>query len=157
MMKKKFANPYIFYYPVISRDGMPFPVNCTVCDMQEELGRRGREEHLWRGNLVAAKFTDNHFTQMMDASMADFPILKNYLATHNSPIRLTSALPTPPTPPTLPPPPPTPPQLQQWQLQQQQFHPHHPVGFPTGARPSSHPPAYELQENPPVLTEITRQ
>jgi hypothetical protein len=87
MMNKKFANPYIIYYPVISRDGMPFPVNRTVRDIQEEVtkGRRLPEEQLWRGNLVAAKFTDDHFTQMIDASMADFPILKNFLGTHVSP------------------------------------------------------------------------
>ncbi|KAN0131034.1 hypothetical protein V8E53_011167 [Lactarius tabidus] len=124
MMNKKFANPYIIYYPVISRDGMPFPVNRTVRDIQEELtkGRRGRDDLLWRGNLVAAKFADNHFEEMMHASMADFPILKNFLATHPSPIRVTSApgAPTPPTPPTLPPPP-TPPQQHQ-----QQQHPQHP-------------------------------
>jgi len=87
MMNKKFANPYIIYYPVVSRDGMPFPVNRTVRDIQEEVnkGRRLPEEQLWRGNLVAAKFTDDHFTQMIDASMADFPILKNFLGTHASP------------------------------------------------------------------------
>ncbi|KAH9019474.1 hypothetical protein EDB84DRAFT_1403572 [Lactarius hengduanensis] len=161
MMNKKFANPYIVYYPVVSRDGMPFPVNRTVRDIQEEVnkGRRGREDQLWRGNLVAAKFADDHFEQMMDASMADFPILKNYLATHVSPIRVTSALtpaPTPPTPPSLPPPP-TQHQHQQYQhqqlQQQQQFHhPHHTAGFPGGARHmqyaepgSGHPAAYERE------------
>src|SRR6266851_6184282 len=87
MMNKKFASPYIIYYPVSSRDGMPFPVNRTVRDIQEEVnkGRRLPEEQLWRGNLVAAKFVDDHFAQMMDASMADFPILKNFLGTHTSP------------------------------------------------------------------------
>src|ERR1700761_9501146 len=132
MMNKKFANPYIIYYPVVSRDGMPFPVNRTVRDIQEELnkGRRIREDQLWRGNLVAAKFADNHFVQMMDASMADFPILKNFLATHPSPIRVTStstgaaaqSAPTPPTPPSLPPLPPTSTPPQQQQQQQQQLH-----------------------------------
>jgi hypothetical protein len=108
MMNKKFANPYIIYYPVVSRDGMPFPVNRTVRDIQEEVnkGRRLREDQLWRGNIVAAKFADDLFAQMIDASMADFPILKNFLGTHASPIRVSSALPTLPT---LPPPPPPPP------------------------------------------------
>jgi hypothetical protein len=101
MMNKKFANPYILYYPVVSRDGMPFPVNRTVRDIQEEVnkGRRLREDQLWRGNLVAAKFADDRFTQMMDASMADFPILKNFLGTHASPggsNASASALPTNP-------------------------------------------------------------
>jgi len=108
MMNKKFAQPYIIYYPVVSRDGMPFPVNRTVRDIQEEVnkGRRLREEQLWRGNLVAAKFADDRFTQMMAASMADFPILKNFLGTHASPgsgsgSAGTSAVPTQhPTPTT---------------------------------------------------------
>jgi hypothetical protein len=87
MMNKKFTNPYIIYYPVVSRDSMPFPVNQTVQGIQEEVnkGRQLREEQLWRGNLVAAKFANDQFTQIMDASMADFPILKNFLGTHASP------------------------------------------------------------------------
>ncbi|KAI0253168.1 hypothetical protein BJV78DRAFT_246556 [Lactifluus subvellereus] len=94
MMNKKFANPYIIYYPVVSRDGMPFPVNRTVRDIQEEVnkGRRLREDQLWRGNIVAAKFADDQFAQMIDASMADFPILKNFLGTHASPIRLPAGV-----------------------------------------------------------------
>jgi hypothetical protein len=98
MMNKKFANPYIIYYPVVSRDGMPFPVNRTVRDIQEEVnkGRRLREDQLWRGNLVAAKFADDRFTQMIDASMADFPILKNFLGTHPFP-GSAGTLPTHPT------------------------------------------------------------
>ena len=105
MMNKKFANPYIIYYPVISRDGIPFPTNRTVRDIQEEVnkGRRLPDDQLWRGNLVAAKFADDRFTQMMDASMADFPILKNYLGTHPFPGGSGSAgaaLPTPPNHPS---------------------------------------------------------
>ena len=165
MMNKKFANPYIIYYPVVSRDGMPFPVNRTVRDIQEELNkgnRRLHEDQLWRGNLVAAKFADNHFVQMMDASMADFPILKNFLATHPSPIRVPSSntgaaaqsAPTPPTPPSLPPLPPT--STSPQQQQQQQLHAQ---GFPAARQAhmqytepaagssgsSSHPPAYERE------------
>src|SRR6266404_2547544 len=168
MMNKKFANPYIVYYPVVSRDGMPFPVNRTVRDIQEELnkGRRVREDQLWRGNLVAAKFADNHFAQMTDASMADFPILKNYLATHVSPLRVTgTALPaatsTPPTPPALASPAQQhqhqhqhhahhnhnhnhqqpQPQHQLQQQQQQHIHPHanHHAGFPGGPRHMPYP------------------
>lgn len=26
-MNKKFANPYMIFYPVVSRDGTPFPYN----------------------------------------------------------------------------------------------------------------------------------
>jgi|SRR5580693_2528698 hypothetical protein len=96
MMNKKFAKPYIIYYPIISHDGMPFPVNCTVRDFQEEVnkGWHPPNDRLWRGNLIAAKFSDDHFTQMMDASMADFPILKNYLGTHLSPCSNSSMVQT---------------------------------------------------------------
>ncbi|KAF8803743.1 hypothetical protein BYT27DRAFT_7195082 [Phlegmacium glaucopus] len=81
-MNRKFANPYIIFYPTVSRDGMPFPVNKTLRDIQ---GRAYKEEYAWRGNIVVAKYRDNPFTSMIDASMADFPILKNYFLTHGSP------------------------------------------------------------------------
>ncbi|TFK56036.1 hypothetical protein OE88DRAFT_698288 [Heliocybe sulcata] len=82
-MNKKFATPYIIFYPVVSRDGMPFPVNKCIREMQ---GKGYREETAWRGNIVVAKYCEGTFTNMMDASMADFPIIKNYLMTHHSPL-----------------------------------------------------------------------
>ncbi|KAI0052561.1 hypothetical protein FA95DRAFT_1483235 [Auriscalpium vulgare] len=88
-MNKKFTNPYIIYFPVVSRDGMPFPVNKSVREIQ---GRLYREEYAWRGNLIIAKYRDARFSQMMNASMADFPILKNYLSTHGSPIKVSERL-----------------------------------------------------------------
>jgi hypothetical protein len=98
MMNKKFANPYIIYYPCVSCDGRLFPMNRIVRDIQEEVNkcRRLSEDQLWRGNLVAAKFADDRFMQMMDASMADFPILKNFLGTHPFP-GSSGALPIQPT------------------------------------------------------------
>ncbi|KAK1217351.1 hypothetical protein PQX77_019986 [Marasmius sp. AFHP31] len=81
-MNRKFANPYIIFYPVASRDGMPFPVNKTIRNIQ---GTNFDEERAWRGNILVTKYRDNPFTSMMDASMADFAILKNYLMTHGSP------------------------------------------------------------------------
>ncbi|KAJ3802656.1 hypothetical protein GGU11DRAFT_521654 [Lentinula aff. detonsa] len=81
-MNRKFACPYIIFYPVISRDGMPFPINKAIKDMQ---GQAYNEEHAWRGHIVVGKYRDNPFTSMMDISMADFPILKNYLEMHGSP------------------------------------------------------------------------
>jgi hypothetical protein len=81
-MNKKFANPYILFYPVLSRDGMPFPINKCIRDIQ---GKSFKEQVAWRGNLVIAKYRDNPFSSMIDASMADFPILKNYLLTHGCP------------------------------------------------------------------------
>ncbi|KAK0467904.1 uncharacterized protein EV420DRAFT_433924 [Desarmillaria tabescens] len=81
-MNRKFANPYIIFYPVVSRDGMPFPVNKNIREIQ---GRSYKEEVAWRGNIVIAKYRDNPFSSMMNASMADFPLLKNYLLTHGSP------------------------------------------------------------------------
>lgn len=81
-MNRKFANPYVIFYPVVSRDGMPFPVNKTVRDIQ---GQAYKPEYAWRGNIVVAKYRENPFSSMIDASMADFPILKNYFLTHGSP------------------------------------------------------------------------
>ncbi|KAA1466012.1 hypothetical protein DENSPDRAFT_830745 [Dentipellis sp. KUC8613] len=87
-MNKKFAEPYIIFYPTISRDGMPFPVNKSIREIQ---GRAFREDLSWRGNIVVAKYHDGRFSAMKNASMADFPLLKNYLATHPSPIRVSAA------------------------------------------------------------------
>jgi len=81
-MNRKFACPYIIFYPVVSRDGMPFPVNQTIQNIQ---GQNFNSDQAWRGNIVVAKYHDNPFTSMMDASMADFPIIKNFLLTHGSP------------------------------------------------------------------------
>jgi len=81
-MNRKFANPYIIFYPTVSRDGMPFPVNKSIREIQ---GRAFNDEYAWRGNIVIAKYCDNPFSSMIDASMADFPILKNYLLTHGAP------------------------------------------------------------------------
>ncbi|KIK67969.1 hypothetical protein GYMLUDRAFT_801953 [Collybiopsis luxurians FD-317 M1] len=82
-MNRKFTCPYIIFYPVVSRDGMPFPVNKTIRDIQ---GRGYREATAWRGNVIVAKYRgDSPFSSMIDASMADFPILKNYLLTHGCP------------------------------------------------------------------------
>ena len=81
-MNRNFSQPYAIFYPVVSRDGMPFPVNKCVREIQ---GRSYREELAWRGNIIVAKYRDSPFTSMVDASMADFPIIKNYLLTHGSP------------------------------------------------------------------------
>lgn len=81
-MNRRFANPYIIFYPVVSRDGMPFPVNKTIRDIQ---GQAFRPEYAWRGNIVVGKYRENAFTSLVNASMADFPILKNYFLTHGSP------------------------------------------------------------------------
>jgi hypothetical protein len=85
-MTKNLPNPYAIFYPVVSRDGMPFPVNKCVREIQ---GKNYREETAWRGNLVIAKFTDTSYTAMVDASMADFPLIKNYLLTHHSPVKVS--------------------------------------------------------------------
>lgn len=88
-MIRMFANPYIIFYPTVSRDGMQFPINKTLRDIQ---GRAYKEEYAWRGNIVVAKYRDNPFTSMIDASMADFPILKNYFLTHGSPRQVGSSI-----------------------------------------------------------------
>ncbi|KAJ8523445.1 hypothetical protein ONZ45_g88 [Pleurotus djamor] len=83
-MNRKFAHPYILFYPVLSRDCMPFPINKAIREIQ---GSAFKDEIAWRGNIIAAKYTDNPFSTLIDASMADFPILKNYLMTHGSPFQ----------------------------------------------------------------------
>ena len=80
-MNKKFANPYVIFYPVVSRDGMPFPINKCLKEIQ---GPNYREHLAWRGNLVIAKYRDEQLSALMDATMADFPLLKNYLSNHYS-------------------------------------------------------------------------
>ncbi|KAI0309631.1 hypothetical protein OF83DRAFT_1029353, partial [Amylostereum chailletii] len=87
-MNKKFTHPYILFFPVISRDGMPFPLNTILREIQ---GKLYKPEFAWMGNIVISKYYDHRFTQMMDASMADFPILKNYLSMHGSPVSLGTA------------------------------------------------------------------
>lgn len=81
-MNKKFTNPYVIFYPVLSRDGMPFPINKCLKEIQ---GPNYRESTAWRGNLIIAKFHDGQLSAFIDASMADFPILKNYLSKHYPP------------------------------------------------------------------------
>jgi len=81
-MNKTFASPYVIFYPVVSQDGMPFPINKAIRDIQ---GRAFREEHAWRGNIVVAKYRDNPFSSLVYASMSDFPILRNYFLTHGAP------------------------------------------------------------------------
>ena len=80
-MNKKFANPYVIFYPVLSRDGMPFPINKCLKEIQ---GPNYREQLAWRGNLVIAKYRNEQLSALMDATMADFPLLKNYLSNHHS-------------------------------------------------------------------------
>ncbi|RDX53022.1 hypothetical protein OH76DRAFT_1399605 [Lentinus brumalis] len=81
-MMNKFTAPYIVFYPVLSRDGMPFPVNKCIREIQGQMFDEGRA---WRGNLVVAKYRDTNYSAMIDASMADFPLIKNYLSTHPAP------------------------------------------------------------------------
>ena len=89
-MNKKFANPYVIFYPVLSRDGMAFPINKCLKEIQ---GPNYRESAAWRGNLVIAKCRDEQFSAFVDANMADFPILKNYLSKHYPPMVLATVSP----------------------------------------------------------------
>ncbi|KAF8351244.1 hypothetical protein F5887DRAFT_936538 [Amanita rubescens] len=57
-MNRKFQNPYIIFYPIVSRDGMPFPVNKCIRDIQ---GQAFVEETAWRGNIVIAKYHEDPF------------------------------------------------------------------------------------------------
>lgn len=81
-MTRTFANPYIIFYPVIPRIGDSFPVNRTIRDIQ---GGNFNEDRAWRGNIVVAKYRSggvDPFLSMIDISMADFPLLRNYFLNH---------------------------------------------------------------------------
>lgn len=81
-MKTKFTTPYIIFYPVISRDGMAFPINKVIQEIQ---GRNFREPNAWRGSIVIAKYRDNPFSSLTDISIADYPLIRNWLMTHYCP------------------------------------------------------------------------
>lgn len=80
-MNKKFSRPYVVFYPIFSRDGMPFPINKCIRDLQ---GAAFRGEMAWRGNIVVGKYEEDPdpFSNLTHASMADYPVIKNYLRTH---------------------------------------------------------------------------
>ncbi|KJA21977.1 hypothetical protein HYPSUDRAFT_1085312 [Hypholoma sublateritium FD-334 SS-4] len=83
-MTRKFAMPYIIFYPVISQHGKPFPVNETIREIQ---GKAFRPENAWRGDIVVSKYCGNTLESesMIETTLADFPILKNYFLTYGSP------------------------------------------------------------------------
>ncbi|CAL1702080.1 unnamed protein product [Somion occarium] len=81
-MNKKFTTPYIIFYPTVSRDGMPFPINKCIREIQRS---SYKDSSAWRGNIVVAKYCDTRYSAMMNASMADFPLVKNYLSNHHKP------------------------------------------------------------------------
>lgn len=85
-MNKKFTHPYVIFYPVVSRDGMAFPINKCIREIQ---GSHYREACAWRGNIIVAKYSDSPFSSMVHGSIADFPILRNYFMTHGSPPTVT--------------------------------------------------------------------
>lgn len=77
-MTRSFANPYIVFYPVLSKTGAPFPINKAIREIK---GRVFNESNAWRGNIVVAKYrggSGDPFKNLVDISMADFPLLKNY-------------------------------------------------------------------------------
>ncbi|KAJ7231694.1 hypothetical protein B0H12DRAFT_1029388, partial [Mycena haematopus] len=84
MMNKKFATPYIVYYPTVSRDGLPFAINPAIREMQ---GPNFDKKRSWRGNIIVGKVWDHNqpFTSMMDASIADFAIIKNFFMNQAAP------------------------------------------------------------------------
>jgi len=84
-MKQRFTDPYVVFYPTISRDGMPFPVNKCIREIQ---GKSFREESAWRGNVVVAKYRDSPFSSLVNGSISDFPIVKNFFL--NQPFTMQS-------------------------------------------------------------------
>jgi hypothetical protein len=71
-MSKKFSEPYIIFYPVVSRDGMMFPVNRCIQEIQ---GKYFRESHAWRGSIVIGKFKDKPFSSMTNVPISEYPLV----------------------------------------------------------------------------------
>lgn len=62
---------------------MPFPINQTIRVIQ---GTSFKEECAWRGNIVVARYRgDLPFSCMINATMAEFALVKNYFITHGIP------------------------------------------------------------------------
>ncbi|KAJ3524965.1 hypothetical protein NM688_g8474 [Phlebia brevispora] len=78
-MNRGFDEPYIIFFPAVSVDGLPFPVNRYIKHIQGELFD---ENKAWRGNIVIAKYSNPQYETTKSISMADFPIIKNYLSNH---------------------------------------------------------------------------
>ena len=81
-MNRKFANPYVIFYPVLSRDGVAFPINKCLKEIQ---GANYHEGLAWRGDVVIAKYRDEQLSALVNVTMADIPLLMSYLSTHYSP------------------------------------------------------------------------
>ena len=60
---------------------MPFPVNKCIREVQ---GSFYKQSAAWRGNIIVAKYLNSNFSQMVATSIADYPIVKNYLSTHRA-------------------------------------------------------------------------
>ncbi|KAJ7477887.1 hypothetical protein B0H11DRAFT_1726079, partial [Mycena galericulata] len=90
-MREKFTRPYILFYPLISRDGHPFPINASIRAIQ---GQLFREETAWRGDIVVAKVEDGDkpFASLVDISAADFAILQNFLMKATPPLSFSHAM-----------------------------------------------------------------
>ena len=78
-MTKNFEKPYIIFYPLADRAGKPMPANEAIRNIQ---GNNYSGTTEWKGDIIIAKFrggVGDPFSSIIDISMADFPILKNYL------------------------------------------------------------------------------
>lgn len=79
-MKNPFHRPFIAFYPVVSRDGMDFPLNKHLRGVHRV---SSANVHAWRGDIVVGKYQDLEYSAMVDMSIADFPLIKNYFVTHS--------------------------------------------------------------------------
>lgn len=68
---------------------MPFPINECIREIQIQ-GGKFSEATAWRGTIVVAKYRDSAFSAMTNMSMADFPIVKNYLMHNLAPRRYST-------------------------------------------------------------------
>ena len=78
-MTKNFEKPYIIFYPLVDRTGNFMPANEAILNIQ---GNNNPGTTAWKGDIIIAKFrggVGDPFSSIIDISMADFAILKNYL------------------------------------------------------------------------------
>ncbi|KAH9924810.1 uncharacterized protein B0H18DRAFT_403413 [Fomitopsis serialis] len=71
-----FPAPYLAFYPIVSSDGMVFPINKCMYEIR---GKKIRSPNVWRGDIVVAKY-HSEYVALMDATMADFPLLRNWFS-----------------------------------------------------------------------------
>ncbi|KAF7331759.1 hypothetical protein MKEN_00055800 [Mycena kentingensis (nom. inval.)] len=83
-IERPLSQPYIVFFPTMSQDGSPFPINQTIRDIQ---GPNFKDQCAWRGNVVIGKYTaaNDPFNSLIDAGTQDFAIIRNLIRSRASP------------------------------------------------------------------------